>query len=263
MQQLNFEELKDFLDEMVDKFNQPNFIENDPIQIPHRYSNAQDIEIAAFLTSTIAWGRRDMIIKSANRIMELMDDSPADFVMNSTVADLNGVEKFVHRTFNGGDLGYFIGALKRIYKDKGGMQKVFKDGLDVRNDIDMKNALIHFNEVFFAEVPSNFRTRKHIGNPQKGSAAKRLVMFLRWMVRKDHKQVDFGLWSDLPMSHLSCPLDVHTGNVGRMLGFIDRKQNDWKTVMELDQSFRKMDAEDPAKYDFALFGLGAMDGWKM
>lgn len=262
MQKLNFEELKEFLDEQVEKYNQPFFIEDDPIQVPHRFEEKMDIEIAGFLTATIAWGRRDMIIKSANKIMEIMDESPADFVLNHSVSDLDQLEGFVHRTFNSGDLLYFISTLQRIYKDEGGVENVFKTGLNQSVDINMKNAIAHFNNVFFNEVPDKFRTKKHIGNPARGSAAKRMVMFLRWMVRCDGKGVDFGLWNTIPMTHLSCPLDVHTGNVGRMLGFINRKQNDWKTVEELDSSFRKLDPADPAKYDFALFGLGAMDGWK-
>lgn len=262
MQKLNFEELKEFLDEKVEKFNQPLFIEDDPIQIPHRFEKKMDIEIAGFLTATIAWGRREMIIKSANRMMEAMDDSPADFVLNHSPADLLQLENFVHRTFNGHDFTYFITALKKIYQEKGGLEQVFANGLNRKSDSNMKNAIEHFNQTFFEGVPAKFRTKKHVGNPGKGSAAKRVVMYLRWMVRNDNRKVDFGLWKSIPMSHLSCPLDVHTGNVGRMLGFIERKQNDWKTVEELDSAFKKLDPIDPAKYDFALFGLGAMDGWQ-
>jgi uncharacterized protein (TIGR02757 family) len=262
MQSLKIEELKDFLDENVEKYNQPNFIENDPIQIPHQFSRKEDIEISAFLTSTIAWGRRDLIIKSANRMMALMDNDPYDFVLHCENDDMKRLEQFVHRTFNGFDFTFFIKTLKRIYKDNGGLEEVFYKGLNQNEDIDMKNSIGYFNSIFFEDCDDKFRTRKHVANPLKGSAAKRLVMFLRWMVRRDNKRVDFGLWNKIPMTHLSCPLDVHTGNVGRSLGLITRKQNDWQTVQELDAAFRKLDPSDPSKYDFALFGLGAMDGWK-
>lgn len=262
MQKINFEELKIFLDEQVDKYNQPFFIEDDPIQIPHLFEHKMDVEIAGFLTATIAWGRREMIIKSATKMMQAMDNSPADFVLNHSQKDLKQLEGFVHRTFNSQDLTYFITTLKRIYEEEGGLENVFKNGLDVERDINMKNAISHFNNVFFKGQLDKFRTKKHIGNPGKGSAAKRMVMYLRWMVRNDNRKVDFGIWNSIPMSHLSCPLDVHTGNVGRMLGFIERKQNDWKTVEELDNAFKKIDPVDPSKYDFALFGLGAMEGWQ-
>jgi uncharacterized protein (TIGR02757 family) len=142
------------------------------------------------------------------------------------------------------------------------LESVFRKGIDIDADLNMKNAIEYFNTVFFKDTSDKFRTKKHVGNPGRGSAAKRIVMYLRWMVRKDSRKVDFGLWDSIPMTHLSCPLDVHTGNVGRTLGFIERKQNDWKTVEELDASFKKLDPIDPSKYDFALFGLGAMDGWK-
>lgn len=256
--QLKFEELKEFLDEKVEKYNVSGFIALDPIQIPHQFAQKEDIEISGFLTASIAWGRRPMIIKNANRIMELMDYAPHDFVINSNEKDLNSFNHFVHRTFNSGDLKYFIVKLREIYR-KGGLEDWF---VPEQKEQNLKGALERFHEMFFHGEISNFRTRKHIANPAKGSSAKRLCMFARWMTRPADKGVDFGLWQEVPIAKLSCPLDVHTGNVGRSLGMITRRANDWKTVEELDSWLRKLDPADPVKYDFALFGLGVDEGWK-
>ncbi len=256
------QDIKDFLDEKVEKYNQPDFIQHDPIQIPHGFSKKEDIEIVAFLTATIAWGKREMIIRSANRILDIMDHDPYDFILNHTQSDLKGIQDFKHRTFNSLDLTWFFTSLQNIYKKKGGLEQVFADGV-VEQAADMRSSISYFNNVFFENVPeANLRTRKHVSNPDKGSAAKRINMYLRWMVRRDTKKVDFGIWSSISPSLLSCPLDVHTGNVGRLLGFITRTQNDWKTVAELDAHLRLMDVNDPVKYDFALFGLGVFEGWK-
>jgi len=255
-------ELKEFLDEKVEKYNQPDFIEHDPIQIPHQFSKKEDIEIIGFLTATIAWGKREMIIRSANRILDIMDHDPYEFILNHTSSDLQGIQGFKHRTFNSVDLSWFFTSLQNIYKNKGGLECVFSEGIE-ESAVNMRKSIAHFNAVFFENVPEiNLRTRKHVSNPEKGSAAKRINMYLRWMVRNDAQKVDFGIWKSISPALLSCPLDVHTGNVGRLLEFITRKQNDWKTVTELDSQLRRMDANDPVKYDFALFGLGVFEGWK-
>lgn len=256
--QLKFEELKEFLDEKVEKYNVQGFIALDPIQIPHQFAEKEDIEISGFLTAAIAWGRRAMIIKNANRIMELMDYAPYDFVINSSQKELNVFHHFVHRTFNSEDLKYFIVRLKEIYQN-GGLENWF---VPEPNEQNLKGALERFHLTFFQGKDPGFRTRKHVANPAKGSSAKRLCMFARWMTRPADKGVDFGLWQKVPIAKLSCPLDVHTGNVGRSLGMITRRANDWKTVEELDGWLRKLDPEDPVKYDFALFGLGVDEGWK-
>lgn len=240
------------------KFNCPGFIENDPIQIPHRFEKKEDIEISAFLTSTIAWGKREMIIRNASRLMTYMDNSPFDFVMGHESSDLAVFDHFVHRTFNSSDIKFFITRLKLIYSD-GGLESLFEPS---KQETNLKENLSRFHACFFEEMNDKFRTRKHIANPAKGSSAKRLCMFLRWMVRPSDSGVDFGLWENIPTSKLSCPLDFHTGNVGRSLGFITRKANDWKSVEELDLHLRKLDPIDPVKYDFALFGLGVDEGWK-
>ncbi len=250
-------ELKDFLNEKVIQYNQPKFIESDPIQIPHLFSKKEDIEIAGFLTATIAWGKRAMIIKNAHKMMEIMDNSPYDFVINHQEKDLEKITHFVHRTFNLIDFKYFIQALQYIYLKHNGLETVFYNNV---LDNSMKNSIHQFKKIFF-EIPHPERTTKHISDPFKGSAAKRINMYLRWMVRQDDKGVDFGIWKSISPSVLSCPLDVHSGNVARKLGLLTRKQNDWKALALLDENLRKLDSKDPSKYDFALFGLGVFEGF--
>jgi len=252
---LNKTELKQFLDEKVIQYNNPKFIESDPIQIPHRYVLKEDIEIAGFLTATIAWGNRKMIIKNAHKMMELMGNSPYDFVMNHKEHHLDNLDGFVHRTFNSADLTYFIKALKHIYTNHNGLETIFKVNATKNS---LQPAIHELKKIFF-EIPHLQRTTKHISDPLKGSAAKRLNMWLRWLIRADNCGVDFGIWKNLSPSLLSCPLDVHSGNVARKLGLLTRKQNDAKALVELDTSLRKMDTHDPAKYDFALFGLGVFE----
>lgn len=244
--------LKELLDEKVFQYNNPRFIESDPIQIPHQFQLKQDIEIAAFLTATISWGNRKMIIKNAQRLMDIMGNSPYDYIMESKT-DID--ENFVHRTFNAIDLNYFVKALRSIYINHGGLENVFSQHA---THGDLQNSIHHFKKVFF-EIEHPLRTMKHVSDPNKGSAAKRINMFLRWMVRKDAAGVDFGLWDAISPSMLSCPLDVHSGNVARNLGLLQRKQNDAKALKELDISLRSMDPIDPVKYDFALFGMGVFE----
>ena len=248
-------ELKEFLDAKVIQYNNPKFIESDPIQIPHQFILKEDIEIAAFLTATIAWGNRKMIIKNAKSMMELLGNSPYDFVINHKEHHLENLEVFVHRTFNNIDLVYFITALRHIYKNHNGLETVFSKYAEIDS---LQNSIHHFKQIFF-EIKHPLRTKKHVSDPAKGSAAKRINMFLRWMVRKDNTGVDFGIWEALSPSALSCPLDVHSGNTARKLGLLTRKQNDAKALFELDTNLRELDAEDPAKYDFALFGLGVFE----
>ncbi len=250
-------ELKEFLDEKVDFYNQTRFIETDPIQIPHQFQLKEDIEISGFLTASIAWGNRKSITNSANKIIEYMGNSPYDFVLNHLEKDLDCFNSFVHRTFNSTDITYFIKALKHIYKHHGGIENVFYLG-SLHQDLQF--SIHHFKQLFFSlNHPS--RTTKHISDPLKNSAAKRMNMFLRWMVRKDSKGVDFGIWKSISPALLSCPLDVHSGRVARKLNLLTKKQNDAKALRELDSMLRKLDAEDPAKYDFALFGLGVFESF--
>ena len=250
-------EIKEFLDSKVNQYNTRDFIDSDPIQIPHRYTLKEDIELSAFLTATIAWGNRKMIIKNADSMMELLGNSPFDFIMNHNVSDLKRFDRFVHRTFNSEDLKYFIKSLKNIYSNHGGMESIFKNNI---TQISIQPAIHEFKNIFFSiEHPS--RTQKHVGDPNKGSAAKRLNMMLRWLVRHDHTGVDFGIWKSISPSILSCPLDVHSGNVARKLGILTRKQNDAKALNELDTALRQLDPNDPVKYDFALFGLGVFEGF--
>lgn len=252
MNMLKFEELRDFLNEKADQYNAPDFIENDPIQIPHRFSLKQDIEIAGFLAATISWGNRKSIINSADKMLDIMGNSPYDFVMNYSEKDLESIQdKSIHRTFNGQDFSYFIKQFNRIYRENESLESLFK----VKKT---ENNFLHAIERFrngFLETEKH-RSHKHISSPYKNSSAKRIIMFLRWMVRKDKRGVDFGIWENIDQKYLSIPLDVHTGNISRKLGLVSRTQNDWKTVEELDIAIRKFDEKDPAKYDFALFGLG-------
>lgn len=248
-------ELKEFLDQRVDCYNRPGFIGLDPISIPHRFTVKEDIEIAGFLAATIAWGNRVAILRSAGRMMDIMGNAPYDFVINHRDDDLRGIGGCIHRTFNAEDFIYFIEALKYIYLEKGGMEAIFARH---QTDSSLQPAIHEFGKIFFG-LPHNPRTRRHVSDPFKGSAAKRINMFLRWMVRNDNRGVDFGLWHSVSPSLLSCPLDVHSGNVARRLGLLSRKQNDAKAVAELDATLRAMDPEDPVKYDFALFGLGVFE----
>ncbi|WP_127136597.1 TIGR02757 family protein [Flagellimonas oceanensis] len=248
-------ELKEFLDVKVSEYNHPKFLEDDPLQIPHLFTQKADIEISAFLTATIAWGNRKSIINNATKLMGLMGNTPHDFVMNHSEDDLERFSPFVHRTFNSIDLGYFITSLQNIYENHGGLEAVFTEH---QTKDSMQPAISRFKELFF-ELPHQSRTQKHVSDPNKGSAAKRINMFLRWMVRDNSTGVDFGLWKDIDTAKLSCPLDVHSGNVARKLKLLKRKQNDAKALQELDKNLRKLDATDPVKYDFALFGLGVFE----
>jgi len=248
-------ELKEFLDEKVELYNNPNFIESDPIQIPHLYSQKEDIEIAGFLAATIAWGNRKMIINNARKLMNIMGNTPYDFIKTHTENDLEKLDDFVHRTFNSIDAITFIKALKNVYQNHNGLEKVFAKNSEVNSN---QKSISEFKKVFF-EIPHQQRTTKHISDPLNNSAAKRINMFLRWMIRNDNKGVDFGIWKTISPASLSCPLDIHSGNVARKLGLLTRKQNDAKALFELDTNLRKFDPNDPVKYDFALFGLGVFE----
>ncbi len=251
-------EIKTFLEEKYALYNQPKFIDSDPIQVPHLFSTKEDIEISAILTASIAWGRRTLIIKKAQEMMALMENSPYDFLMNANLKDITRFEKFQYRTFKGEDAVYFIRALQNIYLNHGGLQRLFESGFSLRGNI--YDSFLKFREVFFSLNPP-LRTLKHIADVTKGTSAKRLNMFLRWMVREDNRGVDFGIWKNIPPSALLMPLDVHTGNVSRKLELLNRKQNDWKAVLELTENLRKYDSSDPVKYDFALFGLGVFENF--
>ena len=215
-------DLKEFLDEKADLYNRPAFIGFDPVSIPHQFTKKEDVEIAGFLAATIAWGNRVAILRSADRMMELMGRTPYDFIVNHRDSDLKGIDGCIHRTFNAEDFIYFIEALKYIYLEKGVMETIFARH---QTDTSLQPAIHEFGKIFFG-LPHNPRTRRHVSDPFKGSAAKRINMFLRWMVRRDDRGVDFGLWHTISPAVLSCPLDVHSGNVARKLGLLKRKQSD-------------------------------------
>lgn len=254
---INKNDLKEFLEAKVLQYNLPQFIESDPIQIPHKFIKKEDIEIAGFLAATISWGNRKSIITNANKMMDLLDNAPYDFIRNHKSSDLKQLESFVHRTFNGDDFIQFVKSLQNIYKNHGGLERIFAKHSEPSST---QTGIHHFKNYFF-EIDHVQRTQKHVSDPLKNSAAKRINMFLRWMVRNDNTGVDFGIWKSLSPAQLSCPLDVHSGNVARALGLLHRKQNDAKALAELDASLRALDKNDPVKYDFALFGLGVFEGF--
>lgn len=250
-------DLYNLFEEKVNLYNQPEFIDSDPIQIPRRFSGKENIEISGFLAATIAWGKRSSIIKNAKRLIAGMDNNPYHFIMETDENEWLHLADFKHRTFNSTDLFFFLKSLQHIYKNRGGLETVFTDGFKQEQTI--FSAIKYFREVFF-EIEFPDRTRKHVSDVTKNSAAKRINMFLRWMVRNDNKGVDLGIWGKIPASKLMLPLDVHVGNVSRELGILQRKQNDWKAVEEVTNYLRIFDPNDPAKYDFALFGMGIFEG---
>jgi uncharacterized protein (TIGR02757 family) len=251
------DDIKSFLDEKVSLYNQPAFIELDPVSIPHLFSKKEDIEISGFLAATIAWGQRPTILRNAQKLMQWMDNAPYDFILNFDEDDLKPFRHFVHRTFNSTDCLYFLHALQNIYHNHGGLSEIFTKAL-CKEHKDVKQAIVLCRHKFF-ELEHLKRTEKHFSNPDEGAACKRLNMFLRWMIRRDKGGVDFGIWKEISPAILKCPLDVHSGRIARKFGLLKRKQNDWKAVEELTEMLQHFDSSDPVKYDFALFGLGAIE----
>ncbi len=252
------QDLKKFLDEKVEEYNRPEFIKNDPVCIPHLFSKKQDIEIAALFAAVFAWGNRTTIINKSKELMQLMDNAPYDFCLLHDDSDLKKLMQFKHRTFNTSDLLYFIEFLKFHYSEHDSLETAFAKNMN-ENDGTIENALTGFHNYFFSldDVPE--RTKKHIATPYKKSTCKRLNMFLRWMVRRDDLGVDFGIWQKIKPSQLVCPIDVHVARVANRFNLLSRKQIDWQTALELTDYLRSLDAKDPVKYDFALFGLGIME----
>lgn len=252
---MDFSSLKDLLDDKVEQFNQPEFIPNDPICIPHRFTRKQDIEIAGLFAATFAWGQRKTIINKSSELLSLMDNSPYDFIVNHKESDLKPFLNFKHRTFNPTDALYFIHFLNYYYNDFDSLEEAF---LTTGNST-IKNGLIKFQELFFSLEEAPNRTKKHVSTPARKSACKRLNMYLRWMVRQDANGVDFGIWKKINPSNLICPCDVHVDRVARRYGLLNRKKTDWLAAEELTNNLIKFDPNDPVKYDFALFGLGILE----
>ncbi len=268
--------IAELLNEKVEKYNRPNFIANDPICIPHRFTKKQDIEIMGFWAATLAWGQRKTIINKCTELVNYMDNSPHDFILNHSENDLKPFLNFKHRTFNDIDTLYFIHFFKKYYQNHDSLEDAFLSGQqklveitkqklvgicnpDPRNGTGLQiqsNRINGFFTLFFDDEAAPTRTRKHVASPQRGSSCKRLNMFLRWMVRQDDKGVDFGIWQQIKPSQLVCPCDVHVDRVARSLGLIQRKKTDWQTAVELTETLKELDPNDPVKYDFALFGLG-------
>jgi uncharacterized protein (TIGR02757 family) len=254
--EINFKEIKEFLDEKYQQYASPQFIETDPIQVPRNYWRKEDIEIAGLLTATISWGQRPQIILSAKRLMKLMGDSPYQFILDSSPSDINSFSKFYYRTFNGTDCIAFLKSLKRIYCNGQSLEHIFTHGYESTKSV--RGAIDYFGKVFIDDGFTS-RSKKHISSPLAGSASKRINMYLRWMVRPPKEHVDFGIWNRIPASALMLPLDVHSGQVARKLGLLTRKQTDWKAVEEVMTKLRTFDPMDPVKYDYALFGLGVFE----
>ena len=248
--------LKAFLDGKVDRYNRPDFIASDPISIPHRFSEKKDREIAGLFAATLAWGQRVTILKNAERLMQWMDFSPYDFIVNHRTSDLKLFASFVHRTFNGDDCLFFIAALREIYSTRPDLASVFAEGLERFGD--MAGAISHFRQVMLCSEHLS-RSRKHLPDPLQGSASKRINMYLRWMIRKDDCGVDFGQWDKISPSKLLCPLDVHSGRTARALGLLMRPQDDIKAALELTDRLKELNPEDPISYDFALYGIGVFE----
>ena len=250
--------MKSFLDEKVNQFNKPSFIDNDPILIPHAFRKKQDIEIAGLFAAVLAWGQRITIIRKCQELLAFMDNDPHDFVLNHAPSDLKALEKFKHRTFNTTDTLYFVEFLKWYYTS----HKTLEDAFVIdESDLTVERGLINFHDLFCSLPSFPGRTKKNIATPMRKSTCKRIKMYLRWMVRKDNKGVDFGVWKRIRSSQLVCPCDLHVDRVARKLKLIRRKQTDWITALELTANLRELDPDDPVKYDFALFGLGIQEGW--
>ncbi|MBU3927136.1 MAG: TIGR02757 family protein [Bacteroidetes bacterium] len=250
------DDIKFFLDIKYRQYCRPEFIQHDPISVPKNFDCKEDIEISAFITALISWGRRPSIIAKSNQLMQLMDNQPFQFISRANPNELKQLEAFVYRTFNSSDLLFFIHALRGVYLEQGGLEFVAQQAWNTFGE--MKMVVIKIRETLL-RYPHLARSEKHLANPGAGSAAKRINMFLRWMVRPNNEGVDFGIWKNIPTSELLCPLDVHTARVARRLGLLQRTQNDWIAVVELTNNLKSFDAEDPVKYDFALFGLGVYE----
>ncbi len=269
MKKADTNDLKVFFDEKVNKYNHPSFIQDDPVCIPHYFSKKQDIEIAGLFAAVFAWGNRTTIINKSKELIQLMDNTPYEFCKNHTAGDLKKLEGFKHRTFNATDLLYFIEFLKHHYTKYPSLESAFLQNacfLNGKKQVDMSKkehfiefSLIHFHNYFFSLEDIPARTKKHIATPFKGSTCKRLNMYLRWMVRKDKKGVDFGIWNQIKPSDLICPIDLHVARVAKRFGLLERKQIDWQAAVELTDYLRTLDPKDPVKYDFALFGLGVIE----
>lgn len=255
---IDYDAIRELLEERTEKYNRPGFVENDPVSIPHRFNKKQDVEIAGLFAAVLAWGQRVTIIRKCSDLLARMDNAPHDFILHHKEKDLKSLQDFKHRTFNGTDTLYFIEFLKTHYKQHTSLETLFTIPAGATT---IQEGLINFHRIFFSLENHPARTKKHIPTPERKSTCKRMSMYLRWMVRADNKGVDFGIWRSISTSQLVCPCDLHVDRVARMLKLIVRKQTDWLTALELTENLRKLDPVDPVKYDFALFGLGIEEGW--
>jgi uncharacterized protein (TIGR02757 family) len=249
--------LRALLENRFDRYNREEFIDDDPVSIPHRYTKKQDIEISGLLAATLAWGQRKTILAKSGQLMDLFDNAPYDFIRHHKSRDLKRLRHFTHRTFKPDDLIYFVTFLRHHFQTNDSLEACFAPQPGESN---VGASLSRFRDYFFSLPNLRDRTKKHVATPSKGSTCKRLNMYLRWMVRADGRGVDFGLWRSIEPSQLVCPVDVHVGRVARALGLIERKQTDWLAAVELTDRLKELDPADPVRFDFALFGLGVIEG---
>jgi len=254
---MNTTTLKDFLNKKVDEYNQPFFIENDPVSIPHLFTKQQDIEIAGFFAAIFSWGNRTTIIKKSKELMLLMEMRPHEFCLDHDLRGLKRLLDFKHRTFNSTDLLYFIEFFKWHYSNHKSLEESF-----IVHGNSIEKMLVGFHHYFFSLEHVPARTKKHIATPERNSTCKRLNMFLRWMVRNNNEGIDFGIWQSILPSQLICPIDVHVARVARHLGLLKRKQTDWQAAVELTNNLKEFDPDDPVKYDLALFSIGISEKFK-
>lgn len=245
--------LKEQLDGLVERYNVPSFADRDPVQFPRGFTDQRDVEISSLLTSTIAWGRRDMILRDATRMHDILGWEPYRFV---TDGDIDAIgDGNIHRTFFGRHLRYFLRGLREVYRRYGSLE-AFAVARGVPADEAPAWALARELNAVLArankDYPMDGATRCLPDKPD-ASALKRLNMALRWLVRRDGI-VDMGVWSALDPSQLFIPLDVHSANTSRKLGLLTRRQNDRRAVEELTGTLRELRPDDPVIYDFALFG---------
>lgn len=256
----NLIELREFLDERVLRYERPEFIKDDPVLVPHRYTHRPDIEIAGLFAAVLAWGQRPVILRNAGEILRRMDGKPHEFVLHHSLQDLRQLEGFLHRTFNDTDLLYFVHFLQHWYRQHDSLESLFTP---VTGASDITSGLIRFHQTFFSLPDAPRRTQKHIATPARNSACKRINMYLRWMVRSSRGGVDFGLWKSIRTDQLICPIDLHVERVARKLGLIRAKAMNWKTAVALTEKLKQLDPLDPVKYDYALFGLGVVENYAL
>lgn len=250
-------ELKAYLDRLNDSVEKSDYIESDPVQFIHAFENKKDIEIAGFLAAMMAWGRRDIVISKVENLLQRMNYRPFEFISQYGQDNFSSLEGYKHRTFKAIDIHGVICALQKVYQDYEDLEEFWSECYQTGKREDRPALAVFHEKIFGLTTELKNRTRKHLSNPENGSTCKRLCMYLRWMTRKN-SAVDIGIWDFMEPSELQIPFDVHVARQARRYGLLTRRSNDWKSVNELTDTLKLMNPIDPARYDFALFGLGAL-----